>query len=166
MLITCCCLSESLPGPLSLRPTKWHFPLLQWRLHPVIGWLNVRNCGYGNRKPAFNRCTELPWPDLPLPIQILFNIRLLLGKNHWEKYLQLGKTIGTINSDMFLGVVIKESWVVVTDFRRSVLKTGMPLYFRFMKNSIQHLTEQRQTEEMLFAFWSSHLKKIYIYPMM
>lgn len=112
----------------------------------------------------FNRHAELPWPDLPLLIPILFNIRLLLGKNHWKRYLQPGKIIDTINWDIFLCVVIKESCIIITVFRGSVLTTGMLLSSSVRLNSTQHLTEQKQTEEMLFAFRSFHfiLKNTYI----
>lgn len=59
----------------------------------------------------FKRHAEMLGPDLLLPIQILFNIRLLLGKkkNHSRRYFQLGKIIDIVNSDTFLCVVIKDS---------------------------------------------------------
>lgn len=70
-------------------------------------------------------------------------------KNHSRRYFQLGKIIDTVNSDTFLCVVIKDSWVVIAVFRRSIWTMGKLLSARVMWKSIQHLTEQKQMEEML-----------------
>lgn len=70
-------------------------------------------------------------------------------KNHSRRYFQLGKIIDIVNSDTFLCVVIKDSWVVIIVFRRSCWTMGKLLFARVMWKSIQYLTEQKQTEEIL-----------------
>ena len=47
-------------------------------------------------------------------------------------------------------VFVKESLVIITVFKRSILKAGKLLSSKVMWNSICYLTEQKWTEEILF----------------